>query len=78
MTLEGGVARRRHFANPETGEYRGKQMLFKATPATATTSVKKEAKKENKADEPKVLEAPAGVTPEVQTEQEEKKAEAKS
>ena len=55
LTVEAGVTRRRHFANPETGEYRGKQIRFKV--ANAGTSSK--ASKAKEADAPKVLEAPA-------------------
>lgn len=56
-----GSARRRHFAHPGTGEYRGKQILFKAALATSPQTTPKATQKDTKkADKPKVLEAPAG------------------
>ncbi len=77
LTVESGVVRRRHFANPETGEYRGKQVLFKAAPTSSAT--KKEVKKDIKeADAPRVLEAPAEKTEEKNQEVKAEKEEVKS
>ena len=47
-------ARRKHFADPATGMYRGKQILVvgSAEPAPKAVKAKKPAKKEEKADKP--------------------------